>query len=300
MVETSLEEGVQNSNYDRQKELKAFDETNAGVKGLVDSGLAKIPRIFIDEEYKLERNNKNQDPGNSKTSIPIIDLTGVSEDSSLRREVVKKIGEACQKWGFFQIINHGIGVTTLDEMVDGTRKFHEQDSEVKKEIYSRDYTKFVNYNSNFNLYKAEVINWRDTLSCVMAPRQPHPEDLPPVCRDIMLEYSNRVMKLGETLCELMSEALGLKSSYLKDIGCAEGLFVLGHYFPVCPEPLLTLGTSSHTDSSFFTVLLQDQLGGLQVHHENQWVDVTPIHGALVINLGDMLQASFPLYLNLLI
>ncbi|OMO95497.1 Oxoglutarate/iron-dependent dioxygenase [Corchorus olitorius] len=270
MAETSLEGGVQNSNYDRQKELKAFDETKAGVKGLVDSGLAKIPRIFIHEEFKLER-NKNQDPGNSKTSyqLPIIDLTGVSEDASLRQKVVKKIGEGCQKWGFFQVVNHGIGVTTSDEMIDGIRKFHEQDSEVKKKIYSHDYTKVLHFNSNHDLYNAEVANWRDTLTCVMAPRQPHPQDLPPVCRDIMLDYSNRVMKLGETLCELMSEALGLKSSYLKDIGCAEGLFVLSHYYPVCPEPLLTLGTSSHTDSSFFTVLLQDQLGGLQVHHENQ-------------------------------
>jgi isopenicillin N synthase-like dioxygenase len=97
--------------------------------------------------------------------------------------------------------------------------------------------------------------------------------------------------VGMILFELLSEALGLDSSYLKDIDCAEGLFLISHYYPPCPEPELTFGTSAHSDSSFLTVLLQDKIGGLQVFHENQWVDVTPIPGALVVNLGDMMQVN---------
>lgn len=283
MVITSSAE-VQESNYDKKSQLKAFDDTRAGVKGLIDNGITKIPKIFVHDK----RSDVSSDSEKS-AAVPLIDLEGIDEDRSPRAKVVEGVRDACAEWGFFQVVNHGIPVSVLEEMISGVARFHEQDSEVKKEWYSRDYTRKVLYNSNFDLYQAPAANWRDSLSCVMAPRQPNPRDLPHVCRDIMIDYSNKVMVLAQRLFELLSEALGLDPNYLKDIHCAEGLYFVGHYYPACPEPDLTFGTSSHSDSSFLTVLLQDQIGGLQVLHENQWVDVNPIPGALVINLGDMFQ-----------
>lgn len=102
------------------------------------------------------------------------------------------------------------------------------------------------------------------------------------------------MRLGSCLFEVLSEALGLGSNHLEEMGCAEGLAVLSHYYPPCPEPELTFGTSKHSDNDFLTVLLQDQIGGLQVLYEDQWVDVPPVPGALVVNVGDLLQASLSL------
>jgi isopenicillin N synthase-like dioxygenase len=275
--------------YDRASELKAFDETKDGVKGLVDASITKIPRIF---HHKFDKDSSSTSTNNTKLVVPCVDLVDIHQDPTRRKIVVEEIREASEKWGFFQIVNHGIEVSVLDEMKNGVIRFFEQDSEVKRELYSRDPLRPLVYNSNFDLYSSPAASWRDTLYCIMAPKSPKPEDLPSVCRDIMLEYKKQVMKLRSVLFELLSEALGLNPNYLKDMRCNEGLAIVCHYYPSCPEPKLTLGGTKHTDIDFITVLLQDHIGGLQVLHENNWVDVSPVPGALVINIGDLLQVIF--------
>ncbi|KAK7380260.1 hypothetical protein VNO78_32766 [Psophocarpus tetragonolobus] len=276
----------EDSTYDRMAEVKAFEETKLGVKGLVDSGITKIPRMFY--SAKLE-DHTDISPNDSKLNVPIIDLKGIATNSSLRVEALNKIRRACKEWGFFQVVNHGIGVEVLDEMICGIRRFYEQEDEVRKSFYSRDVNKKVRCFSNGNLFRDPSTDWRDSVAFVMTPEPPNPEEIPAVCRDIVIEYSEKVRALRFTIFELFSEALGLHPSYLNELDSADGYFLMGQFYPPCPEPELTLGTSKHTDICFMTILLQDQMGGLQVLHENQWVDVHPVHGSLIVNIGDFLQ-----------
>ncbi|KAH7847213.1 hypothetical protein Vadar_023369 [Vaccinium darrowii] len=263
--------------YDWNSDIKAFDASKAGVKGIADAGLVKIPEIFVSNPNKYQ-----QKSGSFSLNVPIIDFGGIDEDATLRRVIIEKVRDASERLGFFQVVNHGIPTDVMEEALDGIRRFHEQDTEVKKQFYSRDNTKRCVYNSNFDLYQVPTVDWRDSVYCVMAPNRPDPEELPQVCRDILIRYSDHVMRLGLTIFELLSEALGLEPDHLKKVQCAEGLFIIGHYYPACPEPELTCGLSSHTDSGFLTLLLQDHIGGLQVLHKDEWIDVPYLAGALLI------------------
>lgn len=269
--------------YNRLQDLKSFDESKAGVKGLVDAGIQNIPRFFIRPSDEID-----QDYPVSDFQIPIINLG----DTAFRRGVViEAVRRASETLGFFQVVNHGIPIRVLEEMLAAARVFHELPHEAKKEYYTREVDRRVRYGSNFDLYKSRFASWRDTFFYVMGPQSPNPLDLPEVCRDKYLEYIRQIRTLGTTLLELLSEALGLKPDHLIGMDCAKRCAILSHYYPACPEPELTLGTNKHSDADFLTVLLQDQIGGLQILHQKQWVSVPPVPRALVVNIGDLLQLT---------
>ncbi|KAL2530793.1 1-aminocyclopropane-1-carboxylate oxidase-like protein 1 [Forsythia ovata] len=274
-------------NKDRLKELKAFGETKSGVKGLVDSGISKIPKLFIRPHDELANESNH---GRSNIQVPIIDLRGFETDDDHRKKIINDLKQASKEYRIFQVLNHGIPLSVLDGMLDGIRRFHEQDAEIKKEFYSFDRFKKVNYASNIDLYLSSAADWRDTLTIsLLLSDHVEPDELPAVCRSSIIEYIDQLTKLGELLFELLAEALGLKREHLVDMGCGRGRTFVCHYYPECPEPELAMGTSKHTDPAFLTILLQDQIGGLQVLKNNQWIDVQPLAGSLVVNIGDFLQ-----------
>uniref|UniRef100_A0A1D1ZEL1 1-aminocyclopropane-1-carboxylate oxidase 1 n=1 Tax=Anthurium amnicola TaxID=1678845 RepID=A0A1D1ZEL1_9ARAE len=279
--------------HDRVAELTAFDATREGVKGLVDAGVTHIPRFFVhppDHERTIcQVPDPRSGTATPRLRIPVVDLDHVSTGGARRRQVVDEVRRASEDWGFFQVVNHGIPPDSLEGALRVGRAFFEQPREDKAKYYSRDPDKKVLFNSNFDLYVSPAVNWRDTLFCAMSPVTPSHQELPPVCREVAVEYSSHMGRLGRMVFELLSEALGLETRHLYDVGCAEGHSILFHYYPPCPQPELTMGTTKHSDPDFLTILLQDQIGGLQVLHQRQWLDVSPIPGALVVNIGDLLQ-----------
>ena len=59
-----------------------------------------------------------------------------------------------------------------------------------------------------------------------------------------------------------------------------------------PHPPVTsgrqFGLRPHSDTTAFTILAQGDVGGLQVEHGGDWIDVPPVPGSFVINIGDMM------------
>jgi hypothetical protein len=178
-----IEDKFKFSSNDRLQELKAFDETKTGVKGLVDKGIVKIPTLFHHPPHNF---SKATNSTNTPYTIPVIDFINIGKDPNARQEIINKVRDASETWGFFQVVNHGIPLNVLEDMKEGVLRFFEQDTEVKKEMYTRDQTRPFIYNSNFDLYSSPAPYWKDTFECYLAPNAPKPEDLPIVCRCVFV------------------------------------------------------------------------------------------------------------------
>ena len=277
--------------YDRVKAVKQFDDSKIGVKGLVDSGIRNIPQFFVHPPETLSDLKHRPE---LETEIPTVDLSGAGS-SDHRSAVVNQIRHAASTVGFFQIINHGIPLGVLDRTINSMKAFHEQPTEIKARVYRRDVGTGVSFISNVDLYHSKAASWRDTLQIRMAPTIADEKEIPEVCRAQLIEWDREIKRLGEVLMGLLSEGLGLDAGRLRELTCSEARLMAAHYYPCCPQPDLTVGLTSHADPGVLTVVLQDHIGGLQVRTSNGWVDVKPVPGALVINVGDLLQVKIETY-----
>lgn len=162
---------------ERENEVKQFIETRAGVKGLIDSGINKIPRMFI--HPPKDSQNSSSDQNGAHLEVPLIDLQGV--DGERRKEIINDVRKAAETWGFFQIVNHGIRLDILEQLLEGVRRFHEQPQEYKKDWYSQDISKQASFYSIGRLKASSPANWRDVLMCKLYENESF-EALPHVCR----------------------------------------------------------------------------------------------------------------------
>ena len=114
--------------------------------------------------------------------------------------------------------------------------------------------------------------------------------VPEMCRASIADWDKAVVDLAEELMSILCEGLGIKSDKLKELSCLEGRLCASHYYPHCPQPELTIGITSHTDPCILTMLVQNEVGDLlQVKCGEEWADVEAVPGAIVINIGDVLQ-----------
>ncbi|KAK7283665.1 hypothetical protein RIF29_13348 [Crotalaria pallida] len=219
---------------DLKAELKAFDESKGSVKGLVDSGVTKVPRIFHAAAFVDPTNDNNSSNANTAvpsglsqlhgitfyvpqylrlSKIPIIDLHTINYPA-LHVDIVCRIRRACMEWGFFLVVNHGIPLFVLDEMQRGIRRFHNLDAEIKKTFYTRDKDKKVRYSYNGSLgalNEEKPADWRDTIGFDVGPHPPEVDELPEVCRQRfrnelewngMSSVSSLVVSIGDLLQQM--------------------------------------------------------------------------------------------------
>eukprot|EP01018_Ginkgo_biloba_P028716 Gb_14315 [translate_table: standard] len=114
---------------------------------------------------------------------------------------------------------------------------------------------------------------------------------PAAYREVASRYSTEVRGLVLKLLAAISETLGLEPDFLDKALGQHGQHMAINYYPQCPDPELTFGLPPHSDPNVITVLLQDEVSGLQVLENQQWIAVHPIPNSFVVNIGDQLQMA---------
>nr|GLL32570.1 feruloyl CoA ortho-hydroxylase 2-like [Ipomoea trifida] len=256
-----------------------------GVKGLSDMGIKALPRQYI--QPPKERIAANAIV--SDDSIPTIDVSNWDDPA-----VARAVCEAAEEWGFFQIINHGVPVELLESLKAATYRFFRLPVEEKRK-YSKanSPSENVRYGTSFSPESEKTLEWKDYLSLFYVSDDEASALWPPACRHEAIEYTKQCNAMIKNLLEMLMRGLNIQEQLDES---KEPLFMGSkrinfNYYPKCPNPELAVGVGRHSDISTITVLLQDQIGGLHVRklHSQTWVHVPPVHGALVINIGDALQ-----------
>lgn len=110
-------------------------------------------------------------------------------------------------------------------------------------------------------------------------------------REANEEYGERLREVTNKLLKWLSLGLGLEGHELKaSIGGDDSIFLMKiNYYPPCPRPDLALGVVAHTDMSAITILVPNEVQGLQVFRDGHWYDVNYIPNALIIHIGDQIE-----------
>ncbi|KAK4395280.1 Gibberellin 3-beta-dioxygenase 1 [Sesamum angolense] len=223
--------------------------------------------------------------------VPIIDLNN--------ENATELIGHACKSWGVFQVINHNIPKSLLDEVeLAGNKLFslpmHEKLRAARPPDGISGYG-VARISSFFS-----KLMWSEGFTVVGSPlehaRQLWPHDYHEFC-DTIEDYQKSMKKLAGRLMWLMLGSLGITNeddikwaSPAGESGGGNAAIQLNSY-PACPDPDRAMGLAAHTDSTLLTILHQSNTSGLQVFREGskRWITVPPHPGALVIHVGDLMH-----------
>ncbi|KAL2254449.1 protein DMR6-LIKE OXYGENASE 2-like [Sesamum indicum] len=257
------------------------------VKKLAESpDLDSIPSYYA--YYTNPAETMASDPHDS---IPIIDLSLLSSDNpDHRSKAIHDLDKACEEWGFFMVVNHGIPEQLMRDVIDVTNEFFNLPEEEKPEFQPENVLEPIRYGTSFNTAKEKVFWWRDFLKVCVHPEF-HCPHKPQSLKEVVMEYCKKSRQVVRKLLKGVSESLGIEESEMeKCLGLDSSLQIFAaNLYPRCPNPDVAVGVAPHSDHGLFTLLIQNQVAGLHIQHKGKWVHVNPLPNSILVNTADHLE-----------
>ncbi|KAK6136065.1 hypothetical protein DH2020_030170 [Rehmannia glutinosa] len=258
------------------------------VQEIVRNDAKNIPERYIKNLEDRPKSSDNICPVSD--DIPIINLSLLAQGDEDER---RKLDIACQEWGFFQIINHGAD-GGLTKMKAAVAEFFDLPLSEKKK-YGMATNDVQGYGQGYVVSEDQKLDWNDLLFLITLPpnfrnMKYWPLTLPGF-KETIEEYAKEIQRVADEIFANLSLLMGVESDFLKQMHGDAKQGIRMNYYPTCARPDLVLGVSPHSDSSSITLLVQDdEITALQIKHKGAWVPVKPIPNAIVVNIGDVMEA----------
>ncbi|CAF0789244.1 unnamed protein product [Rotaria sp. Silwood1] len=254
----------------------------------------------------------------AQTSLPIIDIGPLLLNDSNdihQQETAAQLHQACRTWGFFYVKNHGIPMKLQEELIEFSRKFFSLPLENKMQIAMskggrawRGYFPVGNELTSGKPDGKEGLYFGTEIDDDNHPKVHNKVPLhgrnqfPPIgddeneFRHVILTYMTTMENLGRIIMSGLARSLKLdanffdKNYFLNEPTCLFRIFNYPASFCQQKGNENLWGVGEHTDYGMLTILLQDDIGGLQVKiNHDKWIDAPPIPNTFICNIGDMLD-----------
>ncbi|CAI0399424.1 unnamed protein product [Linum tenue] len=205
-------------------------------------------------------------PAAAAASFPVIDFspfftTGGGENEVEKEEVINSIREACSDYGFFVAVNHGIPAEAMDRSLEMAHEFFDRPSEEK-------------------------------LKCT-PPTSDTPVTTGYAKQGAVDEIYGGLLAMARLIESLMNRCLGVPEGLMEKFNDDRqwDIMTAFRYFAAAEleTPDKKTGLYGHKDVNLMTLVLQDQVGGLEFQKDGEWIPITPIPHSLVVNVGDIIQ-----------
>lgn len=248
----------------------------------------------------------------SNRSIPLVDLSKFVQGTDAERtEFVNHLGDAFHKVGFVGVINHGIPQSKIDAFYDASKMFFSMPVSVKEKYEvkglagQRGYTSFGKEHAK----QSKVADLKEFFQIGQFVNDDHPlkSEYPD---NVNVSESPEFYGQGKELYRAFEEAgghllraialhLGIDEKYFDDkIEDGNSILRSIHYPPITAEPKSAIRSEQHEDINLITLLVGASAGGLQLlTSDDEWLEILPGDGEIVINVGDMLQRLTNNYLK---
>ncbi|XP_022998829.1 flavonol synthase/flavanone 3-hydroxylase-like [Cucurbita maxima] len=225
----------------------------------------------------------------ANTGIPTVDVSlFLSEgENEAKKQAIQTITEACSSYGFFQIVNHGIPIEFLKEALQLSKTFFHYPDEIKLQYSPKPGAPLL---AGFNKQKTNCVD-KNEYVLVFPPGSKfniYPQE-PPQFKETLEEMFLKLSDVSLVIESILNVCLGLPPGFLKQFNNDRSWDFMTNLYYYPAADVGENGLIHHEDANCITLVIQDDAGGLQVQKDSEWIPVTPVEGAIVVNVGDIIQ-----------